>query len=115
MAAAIGSDIEYELEFLEPLEGGYESPPGTGLWSICEDYLESRCPGATLMPMITPGFTDSHWVRQAFGTVAYGMAPVVETDVNVYLDSMHGADERLTVADLVGMAEFHRFVLNALA
>ncbi len=115
LAEAIGDGIDYEVEFLEPLEGGYESPSGTELWSICERYLEQRCPGATLMPMITPGFTDSHWVRQAFGTVAYGMAPVVDTGVDVYLDSMHGADERLMVSDLVGMAEFHLFVLNQLA
>ena len=115
LAEAIGEDIDYEIEFLEPLEGGYESETGTELWSICESYLEQRCPGATLLPMITPGFTDSHWVRQAFGTVAYGMAPVVETDPDVYLDSMHGADERLLVSDLAGMAEFHLFVLEALS
>ncbi len=115
LAEAIGEGIDYEVEFLEPLEGGYESPTETGLWAICEDYLEERCPGATLLPMITPGFTDSHWVRQAFGTVAYGMAPVIATDVNIYLDSMHGADERLMVADLVDMAEFHLFVLNRFA
>ncbi len=115
LAEAMGEGFDYEVEFLEPLEGGYESETGTGLWSICESYLEQRCPGATLLPMITPGFTDSHWVRQAFGTVAYGMAPVVDTDVQVYLDSMHGADERLMVSDLAGMAEFHLFVLEALS
>ncbi len=115
VAEAIGDGIEYELEFLEPLEGGYESPVDTELWSICEDYLERRCPGATLLPMVTPGFTDSHWVRWAFGTVAYGLAPVIDTDVDVYLDSMHGADERLRVSDLVEMAGFHLYVLNHLA
>jgi acetylornithine deacetylase/succinyl-diaminopimelate desuccinylase-like protein len=115
VAEALGSGIDYELEFLEPLEGGFESPAEGQLWEICERYLEHRCPGATLLPMITPGFTDSHWIRQSLGTVAYGIAPVVETDVDVYLESMHGADERLMVADLVGMTRFHRFVLDELA
>jgi acetylornithine deacetylase/succinyl-diaminopimelate desuccinylase-like protein len=115
VAEAIGDDIDYELEFLEPLEGGYESPTGTGLWQVCDEYLQQRFPGAALLPMITPGFTDSHWVRQAFGTVAYGLAPVADTDVDVYLDSMHGADERLMVSDLAAMAEFHLFVLKRLA
>jgi acetylornithine deacetylase/succinyl-diaminopimelate desuccinylase-like protein len=115
VAEALGPGIDYELEFLEPLEGGFESPAGGPLWEICERYLEQRCPGAKLLPMITPGFTDSHWIRQSFGTVAYGIAPVVDTDVDVYLDSMHGADERLMVADLVGMTRFHRYVLDQLA
>jgi acetylornithine deacetylase/succinyl-diaminopimelate desuccinylase-like protein len=65
--------------------------------------------------MVTPGFTDSHWVRQAHGTLAYGFSPVVDTDIDVYINSMHGADERLKVSDLVAMAGFHRYVLDQLA
>lgn len=115
LAEALGPGIEYDVEFLEPLEGGFESPVGTVLWSICEQYVEERFPGTALLPMVTPGFTDSHWVRQAFGTVAYGLAPVADTDVDVYLASMHGADERLMVSDLVTMTDFHRFVLDRMA
>ncbi|MCB0828017.1 MAG: M20/M25/M40 family metallo-hydrolase [Solirubrobacterales bacterium] len=111
---ASGAEIEYEVEFLEPLAGGVESPPDTELYAILERYVEERVPGAILLPLVTPGFTDSHWVRQAFGTVAYGFAPVLATDLDVYLDSMHGADERIRTDDLVTMAEFHLFALNAL-
>ncbi len=35
--------------------------------------------------MVTPGFTDSHWVRKAHGTVAYGFAPVFSTDPIAYM------------------------------
>lgn len=115
VAAALGDGIEYELELLEPLEGGYESPTDSRLWEVCQHYLEQRIPGATLLPLVSPGFTDSHWIRQAWGTVAYGLAPVIDTDVDVYLDSMHGADERLMVSDLEEMARFHLFVLEAFA
>lgn len=115
VAAALGTGIEYELDLLEPLEGGYESPTDTALFRACERYLDQRIPGATLLPLVSPGFTDSHWVRQAWGTVAYGLAPVIETDVDVYLDSMHGADERLMVSDLEEMARFHLFVLETFA
>jgi acetylornithine deacetylase/succinyl-diaminopimelate desuccinylase-like protein len=64
---------------------------------------------------VTPGFTDSHWVREAFGTVAYGFAPVFVTDLDTYLDGVHGADESIDVADLTEMAEFNLHALRALA
>lgn len=65
--------------------------------------------------MTATGFTDSHWVRNAHGTVAYGFAPVFSTEPRAYLDGMHGADEHLEVADLVEMAEFHLHALRALS
>ena len=95
--------IAYELELLEPLEGGTESPTDTPLYAICEEYVRERLPGAELLPIVTPGFTDSHWVRQAHGTVAYGFAPVFSTPLPVYLDGVHGADEAIDVADLAEM------------
>lgn len=112
--AAIGSGIEWEMELLEPLEGGFESPTDTALFRVCQQFLEERLPGAVLMPMITAGFTDSHWVRQAGGTTAYGFAPVFDTGVDEYLRSMHGADEKLRVSDLEAMAEFHLFAIRRL-
>jgi acetylornithine deacetylase/succinyl-diaminopimelate desuccinylase-like protein len=115
IAAAIGDDIEYEVELLEPLAGGFESPIDTELYEVLERYVEERAPGAILLPLVTPGFTDSHWVRQAWGTAAYGFAPVFETELAVYHDTQHGADERIRTEDLATMAEFHLFALNALA
>lgn len=112
--AAVGEGIEWEIELLEPLEGGFESPVETALFEACEEYLARRLPGAVLMPMITAGFTDSHWVRQAKGTVAYGFAPVLETPVSDYFDSMHGADEKIRISDLEDMAAFHLFAMRRL-
>ncbi len=111
---AIGEGIDWEMELLEPLEGGHESPVDTELFRACEAYLARRLPGAVLMPMITAGFTDSHWVRQARGTIAYGFAPVFETEVGEYFNSMHGADEKIRVSDLEDMADFHLFVIRRL-
>lgn len=112
--AAVGEGIDWEMELLEPLEGGFESPVDTDLYRICEEYLDRRLPGAVLMPMITAGFTDSHWVRQAKGTIAYGFAPVIETAVGEYFDSMHGADEKIRLEDLGDMADFHLFAIRRL-
>ncbi len=113
--AALGNEFEYELELLEPLEGGTESPIDTPLYRVCEEYVADRLPGAELLPLVTPGFTDSHWVRGAFGTVAYGFAPVFATDLGVYLDGVHGADESIDVADLVEMAEFNLHAISRFA
>ncbi|MGA7434313.1 MAG: M20/M25/M40 family metallo-hydrolase [Solirubrobacterales bacterium] len=115
VAEALGEGIRFELDFLEPMEGGFESDIDSPLYRVIEDYLASRLPGAVLLPMVTPGFTDSHWVRQAAGTTAYGFAPVFDTPITTYLESMHGADERLKVSDLVEMTRFHQYVLERFA
>lgn len=114
VAEAIGEGVEYEVELLEPLEGGTESPVGTALYRLCEEYVADRLPGAELLPIVTPGFTDSHWVRGGLGTQAYGFAPVFSTPLDVYLDGMHGADEAIDVADLVEMAEFNLRAITSL-
>ena len=112
---ALGGRLSYELELLEPLEGGTESSTDTPLYQVCEEYVSSRVPGATLLPLTSTGFTDSHWVRKAHGTVAYGFAPVFSTEIGAYLDGIHGADEALEVADLVEMAEFHLHAIRELS
>lgn len=114
LTLALGEGIEWEMELLEPLEGGEESPVDTDLYRACEEFVEERLPGAVLMPMVSAGFTDSHWVRQARGTVAYGFAPVFDTPIEVYLESMHGADERILIGDLETMAEFHLYAIRRL-
>lgn len=106
-------DLAYELELLEPLAGGTESPIETPLYRVLEDYVAERLPGAELLPVLSTGFTDSHWLREAHGTVAYGFAPVFATGAEAYLDAAHGADEALAVDDLVEMAEFHLRAIRA--
>ena len=106
--------LDYELEWLEPLEGGTESPTDTPLYRICEEFTRERLPGAELLPIVTPGFTDSHWVRREHGTVAYGFAPVFTTPMSVYLDGVHGADEAIDVADLAAMTDFNLEAIRAL-
>ena len=96
------------------LDGGTESRIDTPLYRVCEEYVAERLPGATLLPLLTTGFTDSHWVRQAHGTVAYGFAPVFATDPVAYERGIHNADESVAVDDLSEMAEFHLHAVQAL-
>lgn len=106
--------IPYEMELLEPLEGGTESPTGTALYRVIEDYVAERLPGALLVPIVNAGFTDSHWIRSARETVAYGFAPVLHTDAAAYSDAAHADDEAIAVADVAEMAEFHLRAIRAL-
>ena len=52
------------------------------------------------MPEISSGFTDSHFLREAYGTVAYGFFPLREMKAEVAAALIHSADERAAVADL---------------
>ncbi|MFN8215487.1 MAG: M20/M25/M40 family metallo-hydrolase [Solirubrobacterales bacterium] len=106
--------IPYEMELLEPLEGGTESPTGTALYRVIETYVAQRLPGALLLPILNAGFTDSHWIRSSRETVAYGFAPVFHTDAEAYSDAAHADDEAIAVADVAEMAEFHLGTITAL-
>src|SRR5256885_10415023 len=51
-----------------------------GDWSsdVCSSdlsFVERIDPGSAAAPICSAGFTDSHWLRAAFGTVAYGFFP----------------------------------------
>ena len=107
VAAALGDDIEYELEFLEPLAGGTESPIDTPLYAAIERFVAERLDGAGLLPLLSVGFADIAWVRGAWDTVAYGFAPIFATDLETYDSGAHATDETIAVADLVEMAAFH--------
>jgi acetylornithine deacetylase/succinyl-diaminopimelate desuccinylase-like protein len=91
-------DGEYELESLEA-NGGTRSAIETPLWSAIESFVERVEPDARAVPSCVAGFTDSHWLREAFGTVAYGFFPS-RMDVEVAARLVHSADERVPVADL---------------
>ena len=52
------------------------------------------------MPICSAGFTDSHWLREAFGTVAYGFFPARAMPPEVAATLIHSADERVPVDDL---------------
>jgi acetylornithine deacetylase/succinyl-diaminopimelate desuccinylase-like protein len=94
----LGEDA-YELEWIEGV-GGTRSPLGTPLWHAVESFVRAEEPDAALAPVVVPGFTDSHWVREAFGTVAYGFFPMRAMDVELAARLVHSADERIPVDDL---------------
>jgi acetylornithine deacetylase/succinyl-diaminopimelate desuccinylase-like protein len=90
---------DYELEVLES-HGGTRSVIETPLWSAVQSWVESVEPGARPAPICVAGFTDSHWFRGAFGTVAYGFFPARVLDIETAARLIHSADERVPVEDL---------------
>jgi len=61
------------------------------------------------------GFTDSHWLREAFGTVAYGFFPLRTMETELAARLIHSADERTHVDDLDLGVEFLRAAARSLA
>jgi acetylornithine deacetylase/succinyl-diaminopimelate desuccinylase-like protein len=96
--AALGPG-DYELELDDPL-GGSTSPPGTPLQDAIEAFLAEHDPESTLVPALGYGFSDCHFLREAYGAVAYGFIPFRHADPLVNLMTKHGADERVLAADV---------------
>ena len=96
--ACLGQD-GYELEWIEGV-GGTRSALGTPLWETVESFIRAEEEGAMIAPIVLPGFTDSHWVREAFGTIAYGFFPMRTMDAELSARLIHSADERISVDDL---------------
>ncbi len=72
LRAVLGDDIPYRIELSGEPEGGSISPLQTPLYDVCRDWVAANDPGAIFIPTICNGFTNSHYLREAFGTVAYG-------------------------------------------
>ena len=90
---------DYELQWVEGV-GGTRSPIEGPLWDAVKSFVAEEDPGAVLAPVVVPGFTDSHFMREAFGTVCYGFFPMRAMDSELAARLIHSADERIPVEDL---------------
>ena len=106
-------DGDYELESLEA-HGGTRSPIQTPLWDAIAGWISEVEPGARPAPICVAGFTDSHWFREAFGTVAYGFFPLRVMDAELAARLIHSADERIPVEDLELAVSFMRHAAQAM-
>jgi acetylornithine deacetylase/succinyl-diaminopimelate desuccinylase-like protein len=97
--AGLLGGAEYELEWIEA-QGGTRSPVETPLWDVIESFVTEVEPDAQAVPLLVAGFTDSHWVRDAFGTVAYGFFPMRTMGSELAGRLIHSADERIELDDL---------------
>jgi acetylornithine deacetylase/succinyl-diaminopimelate desuccinylase-like protein len=105
-------DGDYDFEWIEG-RGGTRSELGTPLWSAVESFVARIEPEATVLPVSVAGFTDSHWLRDAFGTVAYGFFPAKTMDPQLVARLIHSADERIELDDLELAVDCFRHVSRA--
>ncbi len=104
----------FRLEFTEQVVGNgsrTESP----LRDAIDAWITEHDPGASTVPVILPGFTDSRSWRTAFpDCVAYGFFPHKHQTLLESAPLVHGADERIDVRDLGFAAQFYADVTRAL-
>jgi acetylornithine deacetylase/succinyl-diaminopimelate desuccinylase-like protein len=91
---------DYELNVETP-EGGSISPTDTVLHAAIAAFLAEGDPDATLIPSLGYGFSDCHFMRDAYGSVAYGFIPFRHADPMTNLTTKHAVDERVLIDDLV--------------
>jgi acetylornithine deacetylase/succinyl-diaminopimelate desuccinylase-like protein len=106
-------DVDYELESLEA-HGGTRSAIETPLWEAVTSWIGEVEPEAKPAPICVAGFTDSHWFREAFGTVAYGFFPSRVMSAELAARLIHSADERIPVEDLELGVDCFRHVARAM-
>jgi acetylornithine deacetylase/succinyl-diaminopimelate desuccinylase-like protein len=90
----------WRIEFTEQVVGN-RSPISTPLFEQIGAWVRENDPGADVVPVVLPGFTDSRHFRLAFPEcVAYGFFPHRHQALLETAPLIHGADERIDVRDL---------------
>ena len=106
IAELLGDD-GYSLRFDETVVGN-RSAIDTPLMEWIRAFVEREDPGAQAVPVVLPGFSDSHWFRAAFpDCIAYGFFPQRAMDLFEAAPLVHGADERVPIEDLGLAASFY--------
>ncbi len=96
----------FRIEFTEQVVGN-RSPMRSPLMDAISDWVAAHDPGAEVVPVILPGFTDSRHFRAAFPEcVAYGFFPQRHQSLLESMPLIHAADERIDVRDVAFAAEF---------
>jgi acetylornithine deacetylase/succinyl-diaminopimelate desuccinylase-like protein len=101
IAEVLGEESDsWRIEFTERVVGN-RSPVASQLMDTISSWIAERDPGAEVVPVILPGFTDSRHFRLAFPEcVAYGFFPQRHQSLMQTAPLIHGADERIDVRDL---------------
>jgi acetylornithine deacetylase/succinyl-diaminopimelate desuccinylase-like protein len=106
IAEVLGEEDGFRIEFTEQVVGN-RSPMDSELMRTIINWIGQRDPGAEVVPVILPGFTDSRHFRAAFPEcVAYGFFPQRHQSLMETAPLVHSADERIDVRDLQFATEF---------
>jgi acetylornithine deacetylase/succinyl-diaminopimelate desuccinylase-like protein len=107
IAEVLGAqDDGWRIDFTERVTGN-GSPTDTPLMDEIAEWVSEHDPGAGVVPVVLPGFTDSRHFRAAFPEcVAYGFFPQREQTLLETSPLIHAADERIDLRDLAFATEF---------
>ncbi|MCB9796713.1 MAG: M20/M25/M40 family metallo-hydrolase [Alphaproteobacteria bacterium] len=94
---ALVDDPLVEIEVLQAFPGNVSEWHGDPLYEALAKHVVAGQPDAVAGPALSPGFTDSIFLRE-HGVQAFGMMPVRLTGEEIA--TMHGNDERIPVAEL---------------
>jgi acetylornithine deacetylase/succinyl-diaminopimelate desuccinylase-like protein len=98
----------WRIDFTERVVGN-RSPARSELMDAIGGWISERDPGAEVVPVILPGFTDSRHFRLAFPEcVAYGFFPQRHQSLLQTAPLIHAADERIDLRDLDFATELFR-------
>ena len=102
--AAVGDP--FEIDFAAQVTGN-ASPPDTPLAAAITSWVGANDPGAGIVPTVMPGFSDSHWWRNAFDSATvYGFSPQRDMTLFDAAPLVHSADERIKASDVELAARF---------
>jgi acetylornithine deacetylase/succinyl-diaminopimelate desuccinylase-like protein len=107
LAEVLGDEREssWRIEFTERVVGN-RSAVASELMDAISGWIGDQDPGAEVVPVVLPGFTDSRHFREAFPEcVAYGFFPQRDQSLLETAPLIHGADERIDVRDLAFAAQ----------
>jgi acetylornithine deacetylase/succinyl-diaminopimelate desuccinylase-like protein len=105
IAALVGPG-DYEVEFTERDAGNRSAASGELAEAIAR-WVGRADPGARVVPVAMPMFSDSNWFRRAFpDATVYGFCPQRGMLLAEAAPLVHGADERIEAADIARAAEF---------
>jgi acetylornithine deacetylase/succinyl-diaminopimelate desuccinylase-like protein len=108
------SNGDWQIDFTERVAGN-GSPVRSALMDSLAGWIAERDPGAQVVPLVLPGFTDSRHFRLAFPEcVAYGFFPQRHQSLLEAAPLVHGADERIDVRDLAFASELFRDIAERL-
>ena len=102
------------IEFTERVVGN-QSTVDSELMRAIERWVQTNDPGASAVPVILPGFSDSRWFRDAFpDCVAYGFFPQRHQGLLETTPLVHSANERIDVRDLGFASGFYADIAREL-
>lgn len=110
LAEALAGLDGYEVSWDEQVVGN-GSPVDSPLRDAIDRWLATEDPDARTVPTMLPAYTDSRAFRDAFPEcVAYGFFPQRDMTLAEMWPLVHGADERISAADVGFAARCYRSV-----